>query len=261
MSAPISRREVRARKVTPRVARRDRNRHRSTPTASPRWTAPARSIIAAAACLGLIATASLPAFATHDPRIPATLPGAAEPQTFGTDTHVTPQTVDRSPYATSTAAELLASRWTSTAPPYQVTWTGPVRWPFPVAVPISDGFGWRASPCSGCSSNHKGVDLLGGDGRPIYAVADGVVRVRNEAGGFGNHAYIESEIDGQQIQVLYAHMKTGSSPLQAGDRVAVGTYVGLVGGTGQVTGPHLHLELAVDGLKVDPFAWIISRAR
>lgn len=163
----------------------------------------------------------------------------------------------RDTYSVTTYAELLRQRYTLS---YTTDWSGPIRWPFPEPSPISDGFGPRAAPCGGCSTYHMGVDFTPGAGVPIYAIADGVVSLQMEGGYYGNHVYIDHVIDGKKVRTLYAHMQFGSSPLRTGDAVKVGDFVGLVGATGQVTGAHLHLELEVDGAKVDPFAWLQANA-
>jgi murein DD-endopeptidase MepM/ murein hydrolase activator NlpD len=135
--------------------------------------------------------------------------------------------------------------------------TGTVRWPFPFASPISDGFGERAAPCDGCSSFHNGVDFTPGGGSPIYAIADGVVSYAEVSDyGYGNHLRIVSTINGEQVETLYAHMQMNSSPLKLGDVVQVGDFLGLVGSTGTSTGSHLHLEIKLNGVNVDPFAYL-----
>ena len=52
---------------------------------------------------------------------------------------------------------------------------------------------------------------------------------------------------------------TGSSPLSPGDTVAVGDFIGLVGATGAVTAPHLHLEIRVDGVAINPLPWLAEK--
>ena len=138
---------------------------------------------------------------------------------------------------------------------------GAIRWPFPAAVPISSGFGERIAPCRGCSSHHMGLDFNPGGGAAIFAIADGVVSLhRDDSYGFGNHVMIDHVIDGHKVTSTYAHMQHGSSPLNPGDVVKVGDFVGLVGSTGMATGDHLHFEIMLDGMKVDPFAFLKSRA-
>jgi murein DD-endopeptidase MepM/ murein hydrolase activator NlpD len=141
---------------------------------------------------------------------------------------------------------------------------GPIRWPFPYAVPISSGYGERAAPCYGCSTIHMGIDFNPGVGAPIYAIAAGVVKQAEDGnGGYGNFVYIDHGNllgDGQNITSLYAHMQHGSVALRVGDTVQVGDFIGTVGQTGQATGPHLHFELLISGAQVDGFAWLRANA-
>ena len=154
-------------------------------------------------------------------------------------------------------AQVLRDKYSRGNFAYSVYWTGPVRWPFPYEVPITDGFGPRPAPCGGCSTYHYAIDLVPGAGTPIYAIADGVVIDHVDGhGSWGNYVRIQHTIDGRQVISSYAHMQTGSSPLAIGDRIAVGDFVGLVGATGQVTAPHLHLEIEDNGVRVDPFIWL-----
>ena len=157
-------------------------------------------------------------------------------------------------------AEVLQDRYGSRDFTYTVG-MGPIRWPFPAPVPISSGFGERVAPCRGCSSHHMGVDFTPGNGAAIFAIADGVViTAQDDMWGFGNHVIIEHQIDGHVVTSTYAHMQHGSSPLKVGDEIKVGDFVGLVGMTGTATGPHLHLEITLDGAKVDPFEFLKTKA-
>ena len=65
---------------------------------------------------------------------------------------------------------------------------------------------------------------------------------------------------GQDVQTLYAHMQHTSVPVSTGDEVKVGDFLGLVGSTGTATGIHLHFEVLLDGVQVDPFAWLKANA-
>ncbi|QEO08788.1 M23 family metallopeptidase [Protaetiibacter larvae] len=139
--------------------------------------------------------------------------------------------------------------------------SGAIRWPFPYAVPISSGYGQRVAACNGCSTDHKGIDFVPGLGAPIYAIADGVVVEHEENHwSFGNTVVLQHQIDGQVVETRYAHMQLSSSPLQLGDTVAVGDFIGLVGQTGVATAPHLHFEVIVEGAHVDPFVWLTEHA-
>ncbi|GGI42792.1 hypothetical protein GCM10010988_40810 [Cnuibacter physcomitrellae] len=136
-----------------------------------------------------------------------------------------------------------------------------VQWPFPVGVPISDGFGPRESPGGIGSTNHKGVDFTPGQGSPISAIADGVVRLvqRSDQGGLGVYVVIDHVIDGQPVSSWYGHMLTGSPLVEEGQAVKVGQQIGSVGNTGVSTGAHTHLEVHVNNTPVDPYAFISAR--
>jgi len=138
--------------------------------------------------------------------------------------------------------------------------SGPIRWPFPYSVPTSDGFGPRVSPCAGCSTFHNGLDFLPGNGKPIYAVAAGVVTFHAMDGSLGNKVEIAHVIKGQAVESVYAHMQVNSSPLQVGDKIKVGDFIGLVGATGSATAPHLHLEIHLAGVPVNPYTWLTANA-
>lgn len=168
----------------------------------------------------------------------------------------TVEPIQRDSWGVTSYAEMLRLKYGTRDYSYSVDYTGPVRWPFPYAVPITSGFGDRASPCRGCSSDHRGIDLAPGGSVPIYAIADGVVSSAQEGWSYGTHIFIDHEINGQRVTSLYAHMATGSTPLQPGQQVKVGDFVGMVGNTGASTGNHLHLEIRPDGVPVDPLFWL-----
>ena len=166
----------------------------------------------------------------------------------------------RASYTVTSYAELLRQKYGSRSYSYTVG-SGPIRWPFPYAVPISDGFGERLAPCRYCSSFHNGVDFTPGAGTPIYTIAAGtVVFTEVSNSGFGNHVMIEHTIGGKTITSMYAHMQMNSSPLVVGQVVQAGEFVGLVGSTGVATGAHLHLEIHINGTPTDPFAWLKANA-
>ena len=132
--------------------------------------------------------------------------------------------------------------------------TGSVRWPFPYFVPINDGFGPREG------GFHKGIDMMAGRGSTIYAIADGVVTTSTFDGGYGQHVVIQHNINGTDVESLYAHMIEGSNLVSVGDTVQVGQAIGLVGDTGYATANHLHFEIHVNKSLTDPFAWLQSNA-
>jgi murein DD-endopeptidase MepM/ murein hydrolase activator NlpD len=168
--------------------------------------------------------------------------------------------IRRESWKVTSYAEVLRAKYGGRTLTYETSGQGPLRWPFPVAVQISSGFGARVAPCRYCSSYHRGVDFVPGRGAPIYAIADGVVTQQEYSGGYGEHAYIEHTINGQTVLSVYAHMQGSSSPLEVGDRVEAGDFIGLVGNTGTSTGPHLHFEIRIDGVYLDPFAYLQANA-
>ena len=151
-------------------------------------------------------------------------------------------------------AEVLALKYAGVDYSYTVT-SGAVRWPFPYSVPITDGFGERHG------GFHKGVDFVPGGGVPIYAIADGVATTATyDNSGYGQHVVIAHNLGGVNVSSLYAHMIEGSSPIVAGQEIKVGDFLGLVGETGIAYGAHLHFEVHIDGVPVDPFAWLQANA-
>lgn len=136
---------------------------------------------------------------------------------------------------------------------------GTVQWPF-YTSPISSGFGARVA-CSYCSSNHLGLDFVPGAGTPISAIADGVVTEVSPGGGpYGVFVVIAHEFDGKKVESLYAHMRWGSSVVAVGQTVKVGDALGEVGSSGASTGPHLHFEIHIDGVAIDPYDWLKANA-
>jgi murein DD-endopeptidase MepM/ murein hydrolase activator NlpD len=139
---------------------------------------------------------------------------------------------------------------------YTVNNSGIIRWPFNSAVPLGDHFGYRAAPCKGCSTFHKGTDFETGDGAPIYAVAAGVVTVSEESGALGQHIAISHVVNGHAFTSVYGHMRGGSEVVQVGDTIKEGQVLGLTGTTGESTGPHLDFEIDVNGIPIDSFVWL-----
>lgn len=134
-----------------------------------------------------------------------------------------------------------------------------VQWPLPVGTTMSSGFGYRS--CAGCSENHLGIDLNPGDGYPIQAIADGVVVEAQESdAGLGVHVIVEHNVDGQIVRSLYGHMQFGSLAVSVGQTITRGQQLGLVGSTGQSTGPHLHFGILIDGVEIDPYEWMTQHA-
>ena len=139
---------------------------------------------------------------------------------------------------------------------------GKIQWPFSVTVPLSDLFGWRIPPCGWCSADHRGIDFDAGEGYPIQIIADGVVTKVNLAddNSYGVYAIITHDVNGMKFDSMYAHMIPGSVLVSVGQAVKVTQIVGQVGNTGASTGPHLHFEIHINGVAVDPYAWLNEHA-
>lgn len=170
-------------------------------------------------------------------------------------------TLSRDGYTATSFREQIFLRYGNRSFLYTNNPNGTIQWPFPIAVPITDAFGYRVSPCGGCSTWHKGVDFTPGAGAAIQSIADGVVSaVIPSHFGLGNHVIIDHHINGQLVQSVYAHMMDGSIRMVVGQQVKVGDEVGQVGTTGESTGPHLHFEIHIGGQPIDPFEWLKANA-
>ena len=124
-------------------------------------------------------------------------------------------------------------------------WTLPFDRPVPGDV--SSLFGLKRVFNGQPRGLHRGLDLRGAEGTPIVACADGRVALTGDLYFSGNVVYINH---GEGVFTAYLHM---SKILVAKDQVVrKGEVIGLVGATGRVTGPHLHLSLLVQGVSVDP---------
>ncbi|MCU1420375.1 MAG: family peptidase, partial [Microbacteriaceae bacterium] len=155
------------------------------------------------------------------------------------------------------ALKYMNSDWSYTNDP-----NGTIQWPFPVQVPIATGFGPRhVAGCSFCSTFHEGVDFDPGQGVAIGSIADGVVsQVVESHAGLGNHVVVDHVINGVKVQSVYGHMLDGSIRVVVGQAVTVTQELGQVGSTGESTGAHLHLEIHVNDVPIDPFAWLKANA-
>ena len=162
--------------------------------------------------------------------------------------------IDRASVQALTATELYAIE--AGVLNYTVNNSGPIRWPFNSAVPINSPFGYRAAPCAGCSTFHRGTDFDTGDKAPVFAVAAGVVTASEMAGTYGQYVAISHDIAGKQFTSIYAHLTANSETVQVGDTITEGELIGLTGSTGESTGPHLDFEIDIDGNAVDSFIWL-----
>jgi murein DD-endopeptidase MepM/ murein hydrolase activator NlpD len=117
----------------------------------------------------------------------------------------------------------------------------------PTVGRVSSTFGPRVHPITGRQGMHSGLDIAAPTGTPIAAAAGGTVTFAGVRGGYGNIVIIDHG-DGRETR--YAH--ADRMLVQEGQRVAAGEQIATVGATGTATGPHLHLEVRVNGDAVDP---------
>jgi len=124
--------------------------------------------------------------------------------------------------------------------------------PIPLGVyHLTSRFGECSALWSHC---HTGLDFAASAGTPIHAVAGGTVTLTGWGGAYGNRTEITLD-DGTQL--WYCHQT--SIGVSMGQHVDAGQFIGTVGSTGNVTGPHLHLEVRPGGGDpVDPYAALVA---
>jgi len=146
-----------------------------------------------------------------------------------------------------------------------LTATGHLLWPIPHAT-ISQGFGPTPyvfeAAYAGFPHFHTGIDLAMPLGTPVFAAADGVVvlarPMTDGAGmlvGYGNYVIIQHDTG---LKTLYGHLLTIG--VKEGDVVHRGQLIGLVGSTGNSTGPHTHFEVRIENSPVDPMQMLPAAA-
>jgi murein DD-endopeptidase MepM/ murein hydrolase activator NlpD len=113
---------------------------------------------------------------------------------------------------------------------------------------LASGFGYRIDPIYKTTKFHAGLDFAAPQGTPVYATADGIVKLAGNTGdGYGNHVIINH---GYGYQTLYGHLFRIKA--RVGQKVKRGEVIGWVGSTGKSTGPHLHYEVHKNGRPLDP---------
>lgn len=125
---------------------------------------------------------------------------------------------------------------------------------------ISSPFGRRYHPIDKVWKGHCGIDIIVPKGAVVFAVADGIVKITSELRGYGYVVYIDhGEIEGKRVETRYAHLS--KFLVKAWDKVTLGQKIALSGGVpgekgaGASTGAHLHFELRLDGVPVNPLEY------
>ncbi|MFW6324971.1 MAG: M23 family metallopeptidase [Desulfovibrionales bacterium] len=118
---------------------------------------------------------------------------------------------------------------------------------------ISSSFGYRTSPFTGKREFHKGLDISGPTGTPIYAPANGTVTFNAKDGGYGLTLILKH---GNGVTSRYAHLDRAA--VKVGQQVVRGELIGFMGNSGRSTGPHLHYEVRLNGVFVNPERFILN---
>jgi murein DD-endopeptidase MepM/ murein hydrolase activator NlpD len=124
---------------------------------------------------------------------------------------------------------------------------------WPVKGWLTSTFGYRSSPFTGRRELHKGLDIATRSGTPIIAPADGLVVFAGREGGFGNMIIVDH---GYGITTRFGHCSSLEAKL--GQKVKRGDVIARIGSTGRSTGPHVHYEVAVNGVSVNPSRYILN---
>ncbi len=117
----------------------------------------------------------------------------------------------------------------------------------------TSGFGYRISPFTGHKQFHEGLDIANRKGTPVIAPANGLVVFTGRKGGFGKLIIIDH---GHGITTRYGHL--GKILVKVGQRVKRGEKIAEIGNTGRSTGPHLHYEVRLNGVPVNPRRYILN---
>lgn len=123
-------------------------------------------------------------------------------------------------------------------------------WPSDSCYVVTSVYGDRIHPISGVNRHHNGIDIGASFGANVLASASGTVTLAAYYGGYGNCIIIDH---GNGYATLYGHMSKLN--VSAGATVTKGQVIGLVGSTGNSTGPHIHFEVRSGGELTDPLSY------
>lgn len=118
---------------------------------------------------------------------------------------------------------------------------------------LTSRFGYRTSPFTGRKEFHKGVDIANRKGTDILATADGIVSYAGKKGAMGNVVVIDH---GHGLVTRYAHLS--ETVKKRGEAVKRGNVIAKMGSSGRSTGPHLHYEVHLNGVPVNPARYILN---
>ena len=122
---------------------------------------------------------------------------------------------------------------------------------WPVVGRVTSSFGERSDPFNGEGAFHAGIDIATAYGTPVHAPADGVIAKAGPASGYGREVIIDH---GGGVTTIYGHLSAFA--MIAGQLVKQGQIIGYIGSAGRSTGPHLHYEVRVNNMPVNPHKYL-----
>jgi murein DD-endopeptidase MepM/ murein hydrolase activator NlpD len=139
------------------------------------------------------------------------------------------------------------------SPTFAGDWTeladAPSLWP--VEGRVGSSFGERQDPINGEGAFHSGLDIDAPKGTPVRAAADGDVTDASMNAGYGREIILDH---GHDVQTVYGHLS--AMAVVPGQHVIRGQVIGYVGQSGRATGPHLHYEVRVHNVPVNPHKYL-----
>jgi murein DD-endopeptidase MepM/ murein hydrolase activator NlpD len=124
---------------------------------------------------------------------------------------------------------------------------------WPVEGPVTSSFGEREDPFNGEGAFHAGLDISAPSGTAVRATGDGVVDSAALVSGYGREVILDH---GHGVRTVYGHLS--GMIVISGQRVIRGQIIGYVGQTGRSTGPHLHYEVRINNVPVNPHKYLRS---
>jgi murein DD-endopeptidase MepM/ murein hydrolase activator NlpD len=149
----------------------------------------------------------------------------------------------------ATAAGLTLGLHNATTADWVRANSAPNLWP--VEGPVTGSFGERIDPFNGEGAFHSGIDIGALYGQPIVAPAEGVVVFADQMGGYGRAVILDH---GHGLTTRYGHLK--NFVVFAGQHIHRGDTIGYVGDSGRSTGPHLHYEVRINDVPVNPHKYL-----
>jgi murein DD-endopeptidase MepM/ murein hydrolase activator NlpD len=122
---------------------------------------------------------------------------------------------------------------------------------WPLEGRVASSFGEREDPINGEGAFHSGLDIDAPYGTPVRAAADGAVSDASMGAGYGREVVLDH---GHDVETVYGHLS--AIAVLPGQHVIRGQVIGYVGQSGRATGPHLHYEVRVHKVPVNPHKYL-----